>query len=123
MGERFISHPNKGNIMKTRMMFVVVILAMLLTACAAKTSDALIGKWRNSNQAGYVEFANNNVYNVVTPTGESFSGTYKFTDKNTVEVSVEPERGGTYSVGVSVSGDTLTFTAGDGTTATLTRIK
>jgi hypothetical protein len=108
--------------MKTRTLFVVVILAMLLTACAAKTSDAIKGKWQ-SDRTGSVEFADNNVYNVITPTGESFSGTYKFTDSNNIEISVAPEWGGTYSVGVKVSGDTLTFTAPDGTTASLTKVK
>ena len=111
--------------MNTRKLAVFAMMVILLTACSVKTSDAIKGKWKSDiSRLGYVEFGENGFYQITTPDGNIITGTYKFTDNNTVEVSVPEDVGGTYSVGVKVSGDTMTFTSlSDGSTSSLTRVK
>ncbi len=110
--------------MNVRKLLVFVMVGILLAACSVKTSDAIKGKWKADNSnLGYVEFGDNGFYQITTPDGNIIPGTYKFTDNNTVEVSVPEDVGGTYSVGVSVSGNTLTITSlADGSTSNLTRV-
>jgi uncharacterized protein (DUF2147 family) len=108
---------------KIRFISTFVFLTMLLVACAPQTAAAIKGKWSSDSGNGTVEYADNNVFRVVTPNGESFEGTYTFTDANTVQVAVPPEWGGTYSFDVSVSGDTLTVSVPDQGSTTFTRVK
>jgi hypothetical protein len=109
--------------LKTRYFSSLVILTILLTACGQQNTTAIKGKWSSDAGNGTVEYTDNNVFRVVTPNGESFEGTYSFTDGNTVQVSVPQEWGGTYSFDVSVSGDTLTVSVPDAGSTTFTRVK
>lgn len=110
--------------MNSRKLLVFAMLIFLLTACGVKTTDAIKGVWQSDARHGTVEFGDNGYYNATIPNGDSFTGSYKFIDSNTVEISVPEEWGGTYSVGVKVSGDTLTFiSTADGTSSDLTRVK
>jgi hypothetical protein len=113
------------NNMNVRKLLIFVIVGILLTACAVKNSDAIKGKWQSDvSWLGSVEFGDNGLYQITTPDGNTITGTYVFTNDNTVEVSVPADVGGTYSVGVKVSGDRLTFTSlSDGSSSSLTRVK
>jgi uncharacterized protein (DUF2147 family) len=114
----------KGEKMKkTHFFSILMFMTVLLAACAPHTATAIKGKWSSDAGNGTVEYADNNVFRVVTPNGESFEGTYSFTDANTVQVAVPPEWGGTYSFDVSVSGDTLTVSVPDQGSTTFTRVK
>ena len=81
-----------------------------------------MGKWQSSLNGGIIEFADNSVYRVFTPDGITIDGSYKFTDSNTVQITVPDEWGGTYSIDVSISGDTLTIAVAEGS-STFTRVK
>ena len=94
--------------MKTRLAYILIIVAILLTACGAKS--AIKGKWQQANSGEIIEFADEGVLRVTT-LGITVTGSYEFTDSDTVQIIIPTFLGNsTLTYDVSISGDTLTLT-------------
>lgn len=108
--------------MKTRLTFVLIIVAILLTACGAKS--AIKGKWQQANGGEIVEFADEGVLRVTT-LGITVTGSYEFTDSDTIQMIIPTFLGdSTLLYDVDISGDTLTLTlVANNLSSSYTRVK
>ncbi len=105
--------------MKTRLLSALMIVVVLLTACGVKS--AIKGQWQQAN-GEVLEFADDGVLRV-TSMGITITGSYEFTDSDTVQISVPGLLGSsTQSFDASISGDTLTL-ASNGVSIDYTRVK
>lgn len=108
--------------MKTRLICVLIVAIVLLTACGTKS--AIKGNWQQANSGEIIEFADEGVLRV-TNLGITVTGSYEFTDNDTVQIIVPTFLGNsTLTYDVSISGDTLTLTlVANNISSSYTRVK
>ena len=105
--------------MKIRFFVILVIVAVLLSACGAKST--IKGQWQLGS-GDILEFADDGVLRF-TSLGVTLTGTYEFIDDDTLQVVMDGLLGfTTLTYDVRIDGDTLTLTT-NGIALTYNRIK
>ena len=102
----------------------IMAVGALLSSCAAKPEDALVGKWKEVGGTETMEFFKDGTVSIVDE-GMSMAGSYRFVDKDRVKV----ELGGLGALmgpvvaRVSISGEDLSWTMPDGKVSKYKRAK
>jgi hypothetical protein len=116
----------------SRFLIVLVLAAVLLSACAVTGRTALIGKWTTETASGQptvlLEYTTNGKFRQES-SGIVQEVNYQFVDDNTVDLLLPDSQGGNTQLKFEVQGDKLTLTSIDpttnqpGTPTVLTRVK
>src|SRR5260221_14246443 len=101
--------------MKLRSLAALAVLVLLAPAvtralAADKPQDLIIGKWRQSEGKGHLEFLKDGKLKFLIPQNSSVDGTYKFLDDKTLEIKMSFEGQETKTkLKVTVTKDELTM--------------
>ncbi len=94
-----------------RLLILLVVSAMLLSACAVVSRNALLGKWSNSTQDLVVEFTMDG-HMRQTSSGVTQEVGYQFVNDNTIMLNVPSSAGSPQPIPFTISGDQLTLNLG-----------
>ncbi len=103
----------------------IVFTLSLIFSCSSKPENAIIGKWKEINGTGTIEFFKDGTV-IAVDEGMSIGGSYKFIDKDRIKMEFQGFLGalaGPIVAKVSISDNELTFIMPDGTIEKYKRIK
>ena len=109
-------HPMK---MKFLLPFAAASLVLASTALADKPVKEIVGKWADSEGVGTLEYKADGTY-IEKMGGETMKGKYSFPDDTHIKVEVEGPMAaaGPMISAITVKGDDMDLTAGEGVPAT-----
>ncbi len=94
-----------------RLLILLVAAALLLSACAVTSRNALLGKWSNSTQDLVVEFTMDG-HMRQTSQGVTQEIGFQFVNDNTIVLNAPSSAGAPQPIPFTVSGDKLTLNLG-----------
>ena len=94
-----------------RLLILLVVAALLLSACAVTSRNALLGKWSNSTQDLVVEFTMDG-HMRQTSQGATQEVGYQFVNDNTIQLIVPSAAGTPQPIPFKINGDKLTLDLG-----------
>lgn len=109
----------------TRLMLVVVVAALLISACGVVGRNALVGKWVESQSGMSLEFTTDGrMRQYDTTQGATTEIPYQFLNDSSFVLKTGAASGGQeQSIAFAVNNDKLTLDVGGGQQLTMARVK
>jgi len=103
---------------------LAVGLVLFISACSPKGAKEIVGKWKEKEGPGQVEFQADGRF--IMEGGEKLVGKYKLVSSERLKVELDGPVGklvGAFEYKIKLEGDTLVMTDPDGQKGTLQRVK